>query len=33
MDKMNKLTLDGSNIEASERLEKLIEQLENENKD
>ena len=33
MDEINKTTLDGSNKDASERLENLIEQLKKENKD
>ena len=33
MDEINKTTVDGSNKDASERLENLIEQLKKENKD
>lgn len=33
MDKINKTTLDGSNKDASEKLENLIEQLKKENKE
>lgn len=33
MDKINSITLDGSNKEASDKLEKLIEELKKEKKD
>ncbi len=33
MDEINKTTLDGSNKDASEKLENLIEQLKKENKE